>query len=114
MDYAANQKNSIGFQQGYAGEAAQTGVPVSASEAILSRLNTLRMNFAENCQSASHIGDKIVGSAPTPLANGTIAGDAKARPPATCFMDALERAVSELESIGRDTQEHLNRIHRSF
>jgi hypothetical protein len=125
MDYginsasAINQKNYAAQGQAasnmYAGESAASTAPVSASETIISRLNSIRMNLAENRSSACHAADKIVGMAPTPIAESNASNQIKGEhPPAHCFIDALQQVIGDIEKIMRDTQDHLGRLHRSF
>lgn len=100
-------------QQGayQAGLGAQTASQ-NMSEGIISRLLSIRSNLMENSASASSVADKIVGSAPTPLnPAGQIKGE---RPPASGFLDSVQQALSDLERIGSELQEHLNRLHRAF
>lgn len=117
MDYAqqSNAKSQYNLQQQAASTYPQetTAAPMSASESIIARLNSIRMALAENRSNANHAAEKIVGSAPTPLAGAT--GQIKGEhPPACCFIDALQQVIGDIEDIARDTAEHLNRLHRSF
>lgn len=100
----------------YDGATKDAAPPHTASESIIARLANIRANLSDLCQSMSHAADKIVGSAPTPIQQtGALQGAAKAdRPPASCFMDAIQQALTDLERIGSEVQDHLGRIHRSF
>lgn len=122
MDQAMNksyagQGAALGLQQAsaanYAGAMQGTTAAIQTeSEGILSRLNMIRANFSEARGSLNAAADKIVGYAPTPISsNGQIKGD---RPPASCFLDALSQVIGEIETIGSEIQEHLNRLHRPF
>jgi hypothetical protein len=91
----------------------ETTAPQSMSDAITSRLQNIRSNFADLCASDNHAAEKIVGSAPTPIA-GAALGQIKVEKPPTSFLDGLLQIIAELENIGSVTQEHLNRIHRQF
>lgn len=114
--YDDNAKMQSTAQQQYLG-AQQTAVnaaPQSMSESIISRLQSLRSYASEISSMANHAAEKIVGSAPTPIAGNSTGQIKGERPPASSFLDGVQQLVGDLEAIARDTQEHLNRIHRQF
>jgi len=86
----------------------------NASSAILMRLNSLRSLTLENCSSACHAAEKVIGALPTPIRQEGTLGQAKDHPPAVCFLDALSQVISDLERTANETMEHVNRFHRSF
>lgn len=108
-------KYALSTEQNYAAQAqagAATTIIQNASESIVSRLNNIRANLTENSMSASRLADKIVGTAPAPI-NSTGQSEVE-RAPAGYFLDSVQQALTDIERIGSELQDHLNRLHRSF
>lgn len=108
----ANAMRNVGMDYGASAGALNTK-PQSSSDVILSRLNAIRANLQDARSGIGDAADKIVGAAPTIQQTGSALGQIKGEP-ASCFLDALQQVISDIEIIGAEAHEHLNRLHRSF
>lgn len=99
----------------YLGQACEANAaPQTMADSIMSRLRNMRSNFIDLRASADNAADKIVGSAPTPIQGASTGQIAPVAPPASSFLDGVMQLITDLENIGADAQQHLNRIHRQF
>lgn len=91
-----------------------TAAPMLQSESILNRLNSICGSLRELNSASDAIAEKIVGLAPTPIMNG-IEGQKAEQPPPSCFLEALNRVISNIERVvENDLRGNINRLHRHF